>query len=36
MKKRYYITPKLELDNTELFSNLHKEKKDDMFLKRIY
>ena len=36
MKSRYYITPKLELENTELLINLHKEKKDDLSLKRIY
>ena len=36
MKKRYYVTPKLELDNTELLINLHKGKKDDLFSKRIY
>ena len=36
MKSRYYINSKVELDNAELFSNLHKEKKDDLFSKRIY
>ena len=39
MKKRYYVTPKLELDNTELLINLHKviytrEKKMICFRKR--
>ena len=30
MKRRFYITPKTALDNIELFSNLYKEKKDDL------